>query len=294
MHIKFWSLFIQIFNLELIRILTTNTRIFKFRPDVAVTENALQLLMVGMQCPHHFQAHLAIHIPSVSVLLNTTLYNAYPGTNIEDTLKKMRAGDADGSLPREFPNEFYNYIRSNLKLLNLYPELKTCYQGVIFGAPSIKIRVSALTATDYTTIRSAGVYTGEIDQETASKTFNPVPPSLKPVPASITKPPAGPTTSVVYLSQSLRPFSSDNSFILTGAEEIFAGPAPSPIHDTINAKICTTVSNPIIPATPDEFQAPRSYPGSKSKPLPVIVTAQEDVESSKSGGGGLLRLQESP
>lgn len=221
--------------------------------------------------------------PSVSVLLTTTLYNAYPGTNIEDTLKTMRAGDADGGLPRELPNEFYNYIRSNLKLLNLYPELKTCYQGVIFGAPSIKIRVSALTATDYTTIRSAGAYTGGIDQGPASETFNPVPPSLKPAPASIPKPPAGPTTSVVYPSQSLRPFSSDNNVILPGAEEIVAEPAPSPIHDTINAKIRTTVSNPIIPATSDEFQAPRSSLGSKSKPLPVIVTAQEDVQSSTPG-----------
>lgn len=192
---------------------------------------------------------------SVSVLLNTTLYNAYPGTNIEDTLEFMRAGDADGSLPRKLPIEFYNYIRSNLKLLSLYPELKTCYQGVIFGAPSIKIRVSALTATDYTTIRSAGVYTGEIDQELTSETFNPVPPSLKPAPASIPKPPAGPTTSVVYPSQLLRPFSSENNVILSGTEKIVS----------------------------DEFQAPQSSLGPKSRPLPVIVTAQEDVQSSKSG-----------
>lgn len=218
--------------------------------------------------------------PSVSVLLNTTLYNAYPGTDIEDTLETMRAGDADGSLPRKIPNEFYDYIRSNLKLLNLYPELKTCYQGVIFGAPSIKIRVSALTATDYTTIRSAGVYTGEIDQEPASETFNPVPPSLKPAPASIPKPPAGPTTAVVYPSQSLRPFSSEIKVILPGAEKSVAEPT---IPDTIITKIRTTFSDPIIPATSDEFQAPQSSLGPKSKPLPVIVIAQEDVQSSKSG-----------
>lgn len=218
--------------------------------------------------------------PSVSVLLNTTLYNAYPGTDIEDTLETMRAGDADGSLPAKIPNEFYDYIRSNLKLLNLYPELKTCYQGVIFGAPSIKIRVSALTATDYTTIRSAGVYTGEIDQEPASETFNPVPPSLKPAPASIPKPPAGPTTAVVYPSQSLRPFSSEITVILPGAEKSVAEPT---IPDTIITKIRTTFSDPIIPATSDEFQAPQSCLGPKSKPLPVIVIAQEDVQSSKSG-----------
>lgn len=220
---------------------------------------------------------------SVGVLLNTTLYNAYPGTDIEETLGTMRAGDADGSLPGKLPIEFYNYIRSNLKLLNLYPELKTCYQGVIFGAPSIKIRVSALTATDYTTIRSAGVYTGEIDQEPASETFNPVPPSPKPAPASVPKPPTGPTTAVVYPSQSLRPSSSERTVILPGAEETVAEPAPSTIPDTINTKIHTTVSDPSIPATSDEFQAPQSSQGPKSEPLPVIVTAQEDAQSSKLG-----------
>lgn len=220
---------------------------------------------------------------SVSVLLNTTLYNAYPGTDIEDTLETMRAGDADGSLPGKLPIGFYNYIRSNLKLLNLYPELKTCYQGVIFGAPSIKIRVSALTATDYTIIRSAGVYTGEIDQEPASETFNHIPPSPKPAPASVPKPPAGPTTAVVYPSQSLRPSSSEKKVILPGAEEIVAEPDPSAIPDTINTKIRTTVSDPIIPVTSDEFQSPQSSQGPKSKPLLVIVTAQEDDQSSKLG-----------
>lgn len=48
MRIESWSLIIQIFNPELIRILTTNTRTLKFGLDVAVTGNALRLLMVGM------------------------------------------------------------------------------------------------------------------------------------------------------------------------------------------------------------------------------------------------------
>lgn len=148
---------------------------------------------------------------SVSVLLNTTLYNAYPGTDVEDTLEKMRAGDADGSIPEKVPIKSYHYIRSYLKLLKLYPELTTCYQDVIFGAPSIKIRLSALTATDYNTIRSAGVYTREVDQEPASETSNSVPSSPTPAPASVPKSPAETTIAVVYPSQPLQPSNSEKS-----------------------------------------------------------------------------------
>lgn len=69
------------------------------------------------------------------------------------------------------------------------------------------------------------------------------------------------------------------SYILPGAEGIVTEPPPSTIPDTISTNIRTTVSDPIIPATSDEFQAPHSSQGPKSKPLPVIVIAQEDAQS---------------
>lgn len=69
------SLMIQILNPKLIRILTTNIHSLKFGLDEAVTENASRLLMVGMQCPHHCQAHLAMQnlkSLSCSILRSTT------------------------------------------------------------------------------------------------------------------------------------------------------------------------------------------------------------------------------
>lgn len=104
----------------------------------------------------------------------------------------------------------------------------------LLGAPSIKIRFSALTATDYNTIRSAGVYTREVYQEPASETSNSVPSSPTPAPASVPKSPAETTIAVVYPSQPLRPSSSEKAVILPAAKEIFAEPARSTIPDTFN------------------------------------------------------------
>lgn len=59
--------------------------------------------------------------PLVIVLLNTTLYNAYPGTDIGGTLETMRRGDSDGTLPGKSPIEFHNYIRQNLEASQYLP-----------------------------------------------------------------------------------------------------------------------------------------------------------------------------
>ncbi len=81
-----------------------------------------------------------------------------------------------------FPSNFYNYIMSNSTLLT----------GYRHGIPSVKVRVSALTAESYNTITKPGVY---------STTRAPIPATPTEIPASGSTPqgPAVPTsTSPLY------------------------------------------------------------------------------------------------
>jgi hypothetical protein len=77
-----------------------------------------------------------------------------------------------------FPSNFYNYIMSNSTLLTGYGH----------GTPSVKVRVSALTAESYNTITKPGVY---------STTRAPIPATPTEIPASGSTPqgPAVPTSA---------------------------------------------------------------------------------------------------
>lgn len=53
-----------------------------------------------------------------------------------------------------FLSDFRECIKSDTRLNSLYPEIKLYYSGWMSRAPFIKIRVSVLTATEYSTIKS--------------------------------------------------------------------------------------------------------------------------------------------
>ena len=58
-----------------------------------------------------------------------------------------------------FPADFYSYILSNSALIASYPFIKNCSTFKAHGFPSVKVRVSALTASSYNTIVGSGTFT---------------------------------------------------------------------------------------------------------------------------------------
>ena len=95
----------------------------------------------------------------------------------------LNIGDAG---VQTFPADFYSYLMSNSSLLNSYPFLKTCYTAWGHGVPSVKVRVSALTADTYNTVTSPGLYTTAGLPTTSN-------PAQAPAPGSTAQGPAEPT-----------------------------------------------------------------------------------------------------
>lgn len=80
---------------------------------------------------------------------------------------------------------------SNSILLSSYPFLRTCYTAYAHGVPSVKIRVSTLTASEYNTVTSGGVYTAFMGKTTPTPGIKAAPgPAAKAlIPSTTTSPP---------------------------------------------------------------------------------------------------------
>lgn len=127
------------------------------------------------------------------------MYSAYPGgLNAIEAISSLY-DDPFAGAPGSFLDDSYQYLISNTKILSLHREVKTRFWGWICGAPSVKMRVSLLTATDYSTVKSAGTYTAdnlsELLKALLCPTRNQPETNPKPTPASTPKGPAGPTTT---------------------------------------------------------------------------------------------------
>ena len=112
------------------------------------------------------------------ISLSTNYHQPIPGGALdEEILKTTQLGDV---AYESFPSQFYDYVISNSALLNSFPFLKTCYTVYAHGAPSIKIRVSVLTTSNYNTITRPGIYI-------STNTGTTPPSSVTPVPGSVVK-----------------------------------------------------------------------------------------------------------
>lgn len=187
--------------------------------------------------------------------LNTTVYSAYPRG--QDAAQAISSLGNDGFLSSgPFLSDFHEYLKSNTRLNQLYPEIKLCYTAWMSGAPSIKMRVSVLTTTEHSTIKSTGIYTGSKNGDMAPKTANPVQPGLKASPLPTIKAPPRSTMPVVRPSTIAEsdgsksivppeppprlPGSKPNSNLDSRPSGLAPEPAPSPKPD--NQKSYTTYS----------------------------------------------------
>lgn len=100
-----------------------------------------------------------------------------------------------------FPSQIYDYLTSNSALLSSLPFLKSCYTVYAHGAPSVKIRVSLLTTSNYNTVTRPGNYIPTNIRTTPPQSATPVPGSaVKGITVTSTSSPKQAATS----SESLR------------------------------------------------------------------------------------------
>lgn len=119
-----------------------------------------------------------------AITLSSTVYQVLPGGALDST-DLYTLGDLGY---QSFPADFHNYILSDSALIASYPFLKTCYTLMAHGFPSVKVRVSALTASSYNTMVGSGTFT-------ASSTDTSFTPGTSAVPGSTMKAPAAPSTT---------------------------------------------------------------------------------------------------
>ncbi len=173
------------------------------------------------------------------ISLSSTIYRSIANGALQSGYAN---GIGEGGV-QPFPSDFYDYIMSNSNLLNSHPFLRTCYTGYWHGIPSVKIRVSALTADNYNTVTSPGVYS------TAGAPISPAP-TAHPAPGSI---PQGPAASTFAL-----PPHSPVSLPKTGGEQASATPALQHESPSMYPSSSSSRVQEIQPATPSVAQSPDS------------------------------------
>lgn len=203
--------------------------------------------------------------------LNTTLYSAYPRG--QDAAQAISSLGKDGFLESgPFLSDFHEYLKSDTRLYSLYPEVKLCYTAWMSGAPSIKMRVSVLTATEHATIKSAGIYTGSKDGDLAPKTANPVQPGPKASPLPTIKTPTRSTMPVV------RPTSAEldgiQSNVSPEPQPLPGKPSSSIPQKNLGVKSPSAASKPKLEPTSPGSDRPKpsdSRPESNSEPEPILL-----------------------
>lgn len=208
---------------------------------------------------------------TIRVPLNTTLYSAYPGG--QNAAQAISSMSKDGFLDSgPFPSDFHEYLKSDTQLYSRHPEVKRCYTAWMSGAPSIKVRVSILTATERSTSKSAGIYTGSKNGDTAPKTANPVQPGPKASPLPTIKAPPRSTMPVVH------PTSAESDGTMSNVspepQPLQGKASPSIPQENLGVKSPSAASKPKLePAPPgsNRPESPDSRPESNSEPEPTLL-----------------------
>lgn len=173
------------------------------------------------------------------ITLTTPLYQSASGGAI-DNAHIPNIGDVGY---QSFPSDFYNYILSNSALIASYPFLKTCYTAFLHGPPSVKVRVSALTADNYNTVTSSGLYStsGTFSIHSAS----PAPGSVAPGPAASTAKPSPQPTISPSDSHPVQASSTQASRLQSSSGEPRSDPGPQSTNSRdVPAKSDVSYVNP--------------------------------------------------
>ena len=179
--------------------------------------------------------------------MSTTVYQTAAG----GALDSANVGNVGEEAYTTFPSAFHDFILSDSALIASYPFLKTCYTWFARGLPSVKVRVSALTASDYHTIVVPGALTTSTADAITTPSSNALPGSTPETPA------AQSTSSVLRQTTPLNPPEG-------------ATYTPSQARST-----SVTYNSPVAVVSPSHG-APNEQPQSK----PVLPVTVSNIPSS--------------